>query len=339
MKQFLTPIMEGKTLTIQQSRDAMDLIMKGEASESELASLLSLLRFRGETADELTGFVLSMREHALKIDGFSHAIDTCGTGGDQASTYNISTASAILLSAAGVTVAKHGNRAVSSKSGSADVLEVLGISTESTPDHAVKSLNDYNMCFLYAPHYHQSMRHAMSVRKSLGFRTAFNYLGPLINPVQCKRQVIGVSDEGIALKIAKSLKALGMERALVVTGAGGLDELSVHGPSKVIELNGGRLTTSIIRPEDFSMEEGKLENLQVKNAYESADKIQAIFQLSGDADSTNTLLLNAAAGFYISGNAKSLQEGVECAKETLNNGTAIQQLEKLREKKEVCYHA
>jgi anthranilate phosphoribosyltransferase len=339
VKKFLSPIMDGQTLSVQQSREAMDLIMNGEATESELASFLSLLRFRGESVDELTGFVMSMREHALKIEGFSHAIDTCGTGGDQASTYNISTASAILLSAAGITVAKHGNRAVSSKSGSADVLNVLGIPTESAPEEAVQSLTDYKMCFLYAPYYHQSMRHAMGVRKTLGFRTAFNYLGPLINPVQCKRQVIGVSDREIAKKIAMALNALGTEKALIVTGADGLDELSVHGPSTVIELNNGQINSYVIHPEDLSLKKGQLKNLQVKDAYESADKIQSIFAQTADEDSTNTLLLNAAAGFYIADDAKDLREGYECALMTLESGLALQQLEKLREKKEICRNA
>lgn len=339
MKTTLSQLLNHNTLSVTQSEQVMDKIMQGDVSDAELASFLSFLRFRGETTDEITGFVKSLRKHSVKLEGCDEAIDTCGTGGDQASTFNISTASAILLSAAGVKVAKHGNRAVSSKSGSRDVLDVLGIPTESTPEQAASSLENMNMCFLFAPLYHQSMQHAMNVRKSLGFRTIFNFLGPLINPIQCTRQVIGVSDVEMAKKMAQALQSLGTDKTLIVTGKDGLDELSIHGENTIIEIDRKSVKTYTLQPEELGMNRGRLSSIQVKDAFESAKKIEAIFQMTADEDSINTLIINAAAGFYVSGYAESLIEGVDKAKETLKSGKGYQQLETLKAKSEVRSYA
>ncbi|HET7616563.1 MAG TPA: anthranilate phosphoribosyltransferase, partial [Bacillales bacterium] len=238
-KVLLRKAVDGNTLTEAEARRAMDLIMEGDATQSQIAGLLTVLRYRGETIEEMTGFVRSMRDHVITVDHDMEVIDTCGTGGDGSSTFNISTAASLVVSALGVKVAKHGNRAMSSKSGSADVLEYLGIPTQADADEAIHSLKEKNMCFLFAQKYHVSMKHAAPVRREIGFRTIFNLIGPLTNPAGSRRQLIGVFDTAHAEKMAETLRNLGTERALIVTGAEGLDECSIAGHTDAVLLDNG----------------------------------------------------------------------------------------------------
>lgn len=301
----------------------MDAIMNGEATPSQISSFLSILRFRGETVEELTGFVKSMRGHATTLEHSEDVLDTCGTGGDGSKTFNISTTVAIVLASMGVKVAKHGNRAMSSKSGSADVLEVLGIPVQGSPEDAIQALQSTNLCFLFAPLYHSSMKHASGPRKELGFRTVFNLLGPLANPANAKRQLIGVYDFNQASKMAEALKELGVERTVLVTGEGGLDEFSITGVSNYLKVENGAVETGSLSPEDVGLEKGRLEDIQVGSAEESAEVIKAIFNGEANASQRGIVLLNAGAALFVSGQASSIQEGVERVKEAIDSGQTL----------------
>ncbi|MBM7661253.1 anthranilate phosphoribosyltransferase [Bacillus mesophilus] len=340
LRNLLHECIEGKTLSRAEAEEAMNEIMSGEATSSQIASLLSILRFRGETTDELTGFAQAMRKHmnTLKLDNKEEVIDTCGTGGDGVSSFNISTASAIIASSLGIKVAKHGNRAVSSKSGSADVLEQLGISIQSTPEEANQALKETNMTFLFAPNYHAAMKHAVAPRKEIGFRTVFNLLGPLSNPAQSKRQVIGVYDTKLALKMAETLKTLGSTHVLFVTGRDGLDEISITTDTDVVELKDGQITSYTIHPSDFQLPVGNLDDIRADSVEESAKLILNVFNNLANESARNTLILNAGAAIYVSGKAASLKEGVDLAREAIDTKKVIHHLQELSSK-EVHHYA
>lgn len=321
LKQLLRSCMEGQTLSESEAEKAMDEIMAGNATPSQIASLLTILRFRGETVEEMLGFVRSMRSHSITIDASGlDIIDTCGTGGDDLKTFNISTATAIVLSSMGVPVAKHGNRAVSSKSGSADVLEKLGIQTQHTPEEASQSLLENQLCFLFAPLYHQSMKHAVAPRKEIGFRTIFNLLGPMTNPANAKRQLLGVYDHEFAKKMAETVAILGTERTLLVTGAEGLDELSITNESTVIEVNGSDQQIYTISPEDVGLERGSLEEIQVSTPAESASVIRSVLKGEANPSAQGIVTLNAGAALYVSGRVDSIESGVKAVKEAFEVG-------------------
>jgi len=327
----LKHLIDGETLTRESARFMMDQIMKGHATPNQISSFLTVLRFRGETADELTGFTESLRHHADRLDVRDvDVLDTCGTGGDGASTFNISTAVAILISGMGVKVAKHGNRAVSSKSGSADVIEALGLSIPHDKGEALSQLEHLGMCFLYAPHYHASMKHAAIPRKDLGFRTIFNLLGPLANPAGSHFQLLGVYNESSAKKMAEALKQLGTEKALLVTGDGGLDEVSITGPTRFFEVSEGKVTSFTIEPEDVGLERGRLSDLQVANVNESAVLIEKIFSGKANHSATDIVCLNAGCALYVVGKAKDIGAGVDMAKQALSSGVGMEQLLRLR---------
>ncbi|RSK27427.1 anthranilate phosphoribosyltransferase [Bacillus sp. HMF5848] len=332
-KQLLAKCIEGSSLTMEEAEALMHEIMEGRATESQIASLLSILRFRGETVDELIGFIKAMRMHMtpLTMDEANElVIDTCGTGGDGSSTFNISTAAAILVSSTGVKVAKHGNRAVSSKSGSADVLEYLGIDIQSSPEEAEIALKNHNMSFLFAPIYHSAMRHAVTPRKEIGFRTAFNLLGPLSNPANCKHQVIGVFSVDYARKLAEAMKHFGSEHVLFVTGRDGLDEISISAETNVVELKDGQITEYVITPDDFGFKRGKIEDVIVSSVEESARRIEAVFHNKATDSSRNIVILNAGAALYVAGRAADIQDGVYQALGALRNGTALKHFQSLQ---------
>jgi anthranilate phosphoribosyltransferase len=332
LKSILKSCLEGHTLTEQTAEEVMNKIMEGQATPSQIASLLTLMRFRGETVDEMTGFARSMRSHSIQIPTDDLAVvDTCGTGGDDLSTFNVSTSCAIVLSGLGVPVAKHGNRAVSSKSGSADVLEELEIPTQHTPEEARQSLIDQNLCFLFAPLYHQSMKHAVAPRKEIGFRTIFNMLGPLTNPANAKHQLIGVYDHQFAQKMADTLARLGTERTLFVTGGEGLDELSITGESKVIEVNGTAQNIYTITPEQVGLKRGHLEDIQVSTPTESANLIKEVLMGRANESATGIVVLNSAAALYASKRVSTIQEGVELVKEAIQNGSVNHHYQTLKE--------
>ncbi|AGT32517.1 anthranilate phosphoribosyltransferase [Geobacillus genomosp. 3] len=332
LKRLLSKCAEGKTLTEEEAYEAMAAVMDGEATDSQIASLLSMLRLRGETIDELTGFVRAMRDRMMAIDVGNDVIDTCGTGGDGAATFNVSTAAAIVISSLGVKVAKHGNRAVSSKSGSADVLERLGIDIQSSPDAAKQALETKGLTFLFAPLYHAAMKHASGPRKEIGFRTVFNLIGPLANPARCKRQVVGVYSTRYAEKLAETMRRLGSEHVLFVTGRDGLDECSIAAETDVVELKGGEIRRFVITPEEVGLPRGELADVQVRNPEESAALLEAVMTATAPASAMNIVALNAGVALYAAGKAGTIADGVAMAKDAILSKTAYEQLQRLRVK-------
>ncbi|KKB74762.1 anthranilate phosphoribosyltransferase [Bacillus sp. TH008] len=337
MNELLKSCVNGETLSEAEANEIMHLMMTGSMSAAEIGGFLSVLAYRGETVDEVTGFVRAMREKALAIDGPGDVVDTCGTGGDGVSTFNISTAAAIIASSAGAKIAKHGNRSVSSKSGSADVLEYLGISIQTTPEETKRSIERRNMGFLYAPAYHSSMKHVAGVRKDLAFRTAFNLLGPLSNPMKAKRQVIGVYSIEKARLMAGALEAFEPEHVLFVSSRDGLDELSITSPTDVIELKGGKRFEYTVEPADAGLPLGRLSDIQVGTPEESGRLILDILQNNSSESALHIAALNAGAALYVAGQAGGLKEGVSAALETIKSGKALKQLERLKQKEEEMY--
>ncbi|UOQ43790.1 anthranilate phosphoribosyltransferase [Halobacillus salinarum] len=325
MKQTLSKVVAGETLTEQEAYEIMDTIMKGKVTTGQLMSMLSVLRYRGETVEEMTGFVQAMRANMTKLSiEDDRIVDTCGTGGDGASTFNISTAVSIVLAAMGVKVAKHGNRKVSSKSGSADVLETLGVPIDTTPEQGMKALEENGMTFMFAPLYHQAMKHAGPARQELGFRTVFNLLGPMANPANAKRQLIGIYDTAYAEKMAETLHKIGSKHVLLATGRDGLDEITVTGTTDLVELKDGEIRRFTLTPEDVGLKTGKLEDIQITRTEESAAIIKQIIEGTANESATAIVTMNAAAGLYVAGKVKDLKEGVEEVTKALKSGTVKQ---------------
>jgi anthranilate phosphoribosyltransferase len=328
---LLEKLRRHEDLTSDEAARAMAAIMDGAAQPAHIAGLLMALALKGERPGEMVGFARTMRERAVALPRAVNGVfDTCGTGGDAAHTFNVSTAAAIVLAGAGVRVAKHGNRAVSSRCGSADVLEALGVNLEASPDTVMRALDDANLAFFFAPAWHPSMRHAAPTRRELGVRTAFNLLGPLTNPAGARRQLIGVSRPEHTELIARALGDLGAERAWVVHGAGGLDELSTLGHTKVSELNGGTVNTFYVHPADVGLPVAAAADLSGGSAAENAAIVEAV--LAGDpGHRRDVVLLNAAAALLIAGRVPSIQDGLMLAAESLDSGRARVALVRLRE--------
>ncbi|QOY35845.1 anthranilate phosphoribosyltransferase [Anaerobacillus isosaccharinicus] len=334
-KSLLKKCSEGITLTRVEAKAIMDEMMLGNVDGAQVASLLSMMRVRGETVEEMVGFALSMKEHAVSVDhDEKKLLDTCGTGGDDLGTFNVSTTTAILVSACGVKVAKHGNRAVSSKSGSADVLEKLQISVQSSPTEALAALQTKGLCFLFAPLYHQSMKHVADVRRQLGFKTVFNLLGPLVNPAKANRQVIGVFDPIYAKKMAETLRELGTERALFVTGGDGLDECSISTYTDVCELVKNEIIEYRLTPEEVGLNRGLLRNIQVTSVEESAKLIENIFRGKANKTAENIVIFNSGAALYVADEVETISEGVIKARQILSSGKGLEQLRFLQTTKE-----
>jgi anthranilate phosphoribosyltransferase len=320
----LQRIVEGReTLTREDAATLMQQILRGEASEIEIAGLLGALAGRGETASEVAGFAAAMRSAAttLNLNGEEQAalVDTCGTGGDASGSFNISTAAALVAAAAGAKVAKHGNRAVTSKCGSADVLEALGIPVDYTPEESVAAMRLNGFCFLLAPSHHPAMKAVMPVRRALGVRTVLHVLGPLLNPAGARRQVMGVYQSRLVPLVAEAMTMLGAKHAMVVHGDGGLDELALSGPSDVAEVRDGVATQYAVTPEDFGLQRAPLNALTGGGAAENAEILTAIF--AGEAGpKRDIVLLNAAAVLVTAGIAQNIREGVGIAATTINSG-------------------
>lgn len=314
-----------------EARDTALQMMEGNLSPEVTAGLLSIMAYRGETVPEITGFAEAMIEKSQKVTAEFDVIDTCGTGGDGSGTYNVSTAAALLVSSLGVKVAKHGNRSVSSKSGSADVLETLGIPVESSPDECLQSLNENGMSFFFAPRYHSAMKHVAPVRQALGQRTIFNVLGPLTNPAGARVRVIGAYSLEAARKMAEASLNLPIDRALFVHARDGLDEFSAAAATDVIELRNGELREYTYSPEDAGLRTLPLKGALVNDARESGALIEALFQNDGPEDAKVLLLLNAGAALYTAGRAATIKDGVQEAEKALNQ-SAYRQLELLRRK-------
>ncbi|RAL22620.1 anthranilate phosphoribosyltransferase [Thermoflavimicrobium daqui] len=326
VQERLAKVVEGKDLTRIEAFALMDAMMKGKLSSSQMAALLTALKIKRESREELVGFAKAMQEHATTLPSvFPDTVDTCGTGGDGKYTFNISTAAALIATAAGVSIAKHGNRSVSSKSGSADVLEQLGINIYMSTDEAYQLLSETGFCFLFAPLFHESMKHVMPTRKELGFRTCFNLLGPLVNPFQVKVQLVGVYDLELTEVVAEVLKEMGSERVLVVSGRDGLDEISIAGPTRISELIQGEISTYEITPEEIGLTTRPEPEIHSRDVKESARQIHRILTGEG-GDAREIVLANAGAVLYVSGKAKSLKEGVQLAAEMIDTGKAKQKL-------------
>jgi anthranilate phosphoribosyltransferase len=329
---LLEQLRRHEDLTTDQATRAMGAIMDGAAQPAHIAALLMALALKGERPDEMVGFARAMRERAVALPSRPRAevFDTCGTGGDGAHTFNVSTAAALVVAGAGVTVAKHGNRAVSSRCGSADVFEALGVGLEAPPDRVARALDEARIAFFFAPAWHPSMRHAGPTRRELGVRTAFNLLGPLTNPAGARRQLIGVSRPEHTELVARALGALGAERAWVVHGAGGLDELSTLGHTKVSELRNGMVNTFYVHPGELGLPVAAAAALAGGTAAENAAMLEAL--LAGETGPRrDVVLLNAAAALLICGAAATLQEGIARAAASLESGAARTALDRLRE--------
>ena len=329
--ELLNKAIAGTDLTRDETYWAFSQIMGGEWAESQTAGLLVALSAKGEAVDELTGAAQAMREHAVKIDtGGVDTVDTCGTGGTGLATFNISTAAAMVLAGAGVKVAKHGNRTHTRASGSADVLETLGVNLDASPETVSKCLAEAGVCFCFAIRCHPAMKYAGPVRKALGVRTIFNVLGPMTNPAGAKRQIMGVFDGKLTETIASVLAALGAERAMVVHAEDGLDELSVTSPTKISELKDGEISTRTVQPEDFGMTRAKMEDLLISSADESAQRIGEI--LAGkDGPARDIVVLNAAAALTVAGKAETIESAIAPAAESIDSGAAEAALKKLIE--------
>jgi anthranilate phosphoribosyltransferase len=333
MRELLLKLCNREDLTRDESRHAFSMIMSGEASEAQIGALLVGLASKGTTVDELVGAALVMREKATRIEvgcdpSADVVLDTCGTGGDVRGTFNISTAAAIVVAGAGVKVVKHGNRSASSRSGSADVLERLGVSLEQTPAQLNRSLREANICFAFARSHHPAMRFVGPVRSSLGIPTIFNLLGPLTNPARAKHQLLGVFAPELTDRLATVLKELGSERAWVVHADDGLDELSTLGTTRISELNHGDVHTWHVDPKELGLPYARLSDLQVGSVDESADVISRI--LIGEAGAPRDItLLNAGAALVVAGAADDLRAGVVLAEEAIDGGAANRTLEKL----------
>ena len=323
---YIDNIQNGETLSEDQMIEAMNTIMGGNVSEAEMAAFLSGLAQRGETVEELTGAAKVMREKASGLKAPFGAVDCCGTGGDKSGTYNISTAVAIVSAACGVTVAKHGNRASTSKSGTADVLEALGVNLDVSIEKQEEALNTLHFAFLMAPKHHTAMKHVVSVRKKLGTRTIFNLLGPLANPAGTRYQLIGVFDKQWVRPMAETLKALGTKSAWVVHGEDGLDEITTTAKTYVATLDDeGNINEMTISPEDFGLEYDNPEDLIGGEAQENAAALRGL--LEGEKCAyRNIVLANTAAVLMIRGEVETLQEGVKRAAEEIDSGQALQLL-------------
>jgi anthranilate phosphoribosyltransferase len=325
----LVELMDGRDLTQEGARDVMRSIMDGEATPGQIGAFLVALRIKGETADEIAGCAEAMREHVLVVrPARTDLVDTAGTGGDGARTFNISTAAALVAAAAGAGVAKHGNRAVSSSSGSADVLEALGFNLELPPETIARSIDELGFGFLFAPTHHPAMRHAAPVRRELATRTVFNVLGPLTNPAGARAQVVGVYAPELVPTIADVLARLDAERAFVVHGAAGIDELSPAGPNLVCEVADGQVRRREIDPLDLGIARCAPEELGGGDPAENAETIRRIFS-GADGGKRDAVLLNAAGAIAAGGLARDLGEGVGLAREAIDSGAAGERLEAL----------
>jgi anthranilate phosphoribosyltransferase len=330
IRDAIVKLLDGSSLTQQEARDVMGEIMRGAATPAQIGGFLVALRGKGETADEIAGCAEAMRDHVLSVrPRRDDLVDTAGTGGDGAQTINISTAAALVAAAAGAAVAKHGNRAVSSACGSADVLESLGFTLEQEPEHIAKSIDELGFGFLFAPSHHPAMRHAAPVRKELATRTVFNVLGPLTNPAGARAQVVGVYAPHLVRTIADVLARLGARRAYVVHGGGGIDELSPAGPNLVAEVVAGEVRERELDPEaELGIPRCSIEELRGGRPAENAQAIREVFA-GADGGRRNAILLNAAGAIAAAGRAEDLREGLELARATVDSGAAAERLERL----------
>ncbi len=330
IKEAIAKVVTGTSLSEAEAEGVMREIMQGEATDAQISAYITSLRMKGETVEEITGSARIMREKAVHIRlAAPFQVDTCGTGGDMSHTFNISTTVAFVVAGAGVAVAKHGNRSVSSKSGSADVLQALGINIEMPAHRVEECLNEIGIAFLFAPMMHQAMKFAIGPRREIGIRTIFNVLGPLTNPAGVKAQIMGVYSADLTGLLARALGNLGITRAFVVHGMDGLDEITITNRTKVSEFKDGSVNEYYVHPSDFDLPTGKAEDLKGGDAKENA--VITLEVLKGQlGPRRDIVLLNAAAGLTASGKAKDLRDGLRLAVDAIDSGAALKKLDEMR---------
>ncbi|HIT87857.1 MAG TPA: anthranilate phosphoribosyltransferase [Candidatus Coprocola pullicola] len=326
IKEAIISLIEKKDLSFEQAKKVMDEIMSGKATEVQMSAYLTALALKGETIDEITGSAAGMRQHCIKLLHDMEVLEIVGTGGDRSDSFNISTTASFVISAGGVPVAKHGNRAASSRCGAADCLEALGVNITIPPEKSSELLQKINMCFLFAQNYHIAMKYVAPVRRELGFRTVFNILGPLSNPAGATMEVMGVYDEALVEPLARVMKNLGVKSGMVVYGQDCLDEISMSAPTTVCEIKNGVFCTYTITPEQFGFQMCQKEELKGGSPAENAMITKKI--LNGQKGAKrNAVVLNAGAGLYVAGKTQTLKEGIRLAEELIDSGKAKAQME------------
>jgi len=330
IQKAIARLIEGKNLSRNESKKIMKIIMRGEATEAQISAFLVALRMKGETVEEVAGAAEAMDDEATHINlRYKNIVDTCGTGGDSLNTFNISTAAAFVAAGAGVAVAKHGSKSVSSKCGSSDVLTALGVNIDIPPEEMENCLYEVGIAFLFAPKLKSSLPYAMGPRREIGARTIFNILGPLTNPARTKRQLVGVFDVNLVRLMVEVLKELGAVQTMAVHGEEGIDEISISGLTKVCELVDGAIYEYHIRPENFKIKASPLHTIQSKSA--SQNKSMLLNVLKGIASpALDVVILNAGAAIKVSGKVNSLWDGVKLARESIQSGAALDKLNKLK---------
>lgn len=329
--EYIEPLLRGENLTQEQATKVLDIIFEGQIPEIQISAFLTAMRCRPTTAAELAGLAKSLRAHAVRVDaGIDNLVDTCGTGGAAVKTFNISTAAAIVAAGAGVHVAKHGNRAITSKCGSADVLGELGVNIEAGPEVVGRCIREAGIGFMFAPRYHPAMKYVQPVRKALGFRTVFNFLGPLANPAAVSAQVLGVADQTLMAVVAEALNLLGVRRAMIVH-SNGLDEISIMGPTKITELKAGEITNWTLYPGDYGARTADLDSLSGGDAKGNADIVKNILAGKEKGPRKDIVVLNAAAAIIVGGLAQEFAQALQIVGQAIDSGQAAQRLEKMIE--------
>ncbi len=327
--EYIEPLLRRENLTFEQAGKLLDTIFEGGVPEAQVAAFLTAMRAKDVTAGELAGLARSLREHAVKVKvDKNNLVDTCGTGGAKVKTFNISTAAALVAAGAGVYVAKHGNRGITSRCGSADVLAELGVKIEADAETVAWCIREARIGFMFAPMFHPAMKYVQPVRKALGFRTVFNILGPLANPAGAQAQVMGVADEALMPLVAEALKLLGVKRAMIVHSSG-LDEISTMSPTKIMELKAGNLSEWMLFPDQYGIKKADLDSLTGGDAKNNAEIVKNIINGKDKGPRKDIVLLNAAAAIIVAGLAEDFESAMKMGEESINNGTIVKLLEKM----------
>ena len=332
IKEAIIKLSKKQDLAYAEAEAVMDEIMSGQATPVQMSAYLTALALKGETIDEITASAAGMRAHCIKLLHNLDVLEIVGTGGDGSNSFNISTTSSLVIAAGGVPVAKHGNRAASSKSGAADVLEALGVKITLTPERSAEILKKINICFLFAQNYHIAMKYVAPIRKELGIRTVFNILGPLSNPAGANMELMGVYDQSLVEPLAQVMANLGVNRGMVVYGQDSLDEISMSAPTSVCEIKDGKFTSYVLTPEQFDYERCTKEELQGGTPQENAEITKAILEGKETGAKRHAVCLNAGAALYIAGKAASIEAGVKMAEQLIDSGAALKKLEEFIQK-------
>ena len=330
IREAIATLVSGQSLTMEEAASVMEEIMDGQVTPAQFGAFVTALRLKGETVEEIAGLARVMRAKAIPVTVDGPVVDTCGTGGDGSATFNISTAAAFVVAGAGLKVAKHGNRAMSSQCGSADVLEALGVKLELTAEQVQRCLETVGIGFMFAPAFHPAMKYAAAPRREIGIRTVFNILGPLTNPAGARAQVLGVADGSLVEKLARVLESLGCQHALVVHGEDGLDEITLTGETQVCELKDGAIKSYTISPEDFGLSRAGLDDLRGGTASENAAQLRKILA-GASGPQRDIVLMNAAAALVAGDRVETLEQGVALAGEAIDSGKALEKLDQLVE--------